>query len=183
MQESRSGPKPRGPFEDKRKTLTTRITEETRAMLEAGAAASGRSLSQEIELQLERALAGEKDLGGPRIAALLRSLVNTICLSGAGGTSDQWLDDPGRRSAVFRLMKQRLDRTHVEMATKEQNTLENILGQISLAAIDDQDFARELAMLHYKHIWHLRSEGERKRYCEAVERITGVSAKDLETSL
>src|SRR5690242_4365213 len=48
----RPGPKPRGPFENKRLTLTTRITEDLRKKLEAAAEATGRSLSQEIELRL-----------------------------------------------------------------------------------------------------------------------------------
>lgn len=54
MAEKRPGPKPRGPFQDKRKTLTTRITEDTRARLDAAAQQTGRSLSQEIELRLEK---------------------------------------------------------------------------------------------------------------------------------
>ena len=48
------GPRPRGPYEHKRKTLTTRITEDTRKRLEQEADARGRSLSQEIELRLDR---------------------------------------------------------------------------------------------------------------------------------
>jgi hypothetical protein len=56
----RPGPRPQGPFEDKRRTLTTRITDETRAALDAAAAANGRSLSQEIEFRLERSFAGER---------------------------------------------------------------------------------------------------------------------------
>jgi hypothetical protein len=182
MQDLRPGPKPRGPYEDKRQTLTTRITGEMRAKLEAAAAASGRSLSQEIEILLDRALAGDQALGGPRILALFRSLIETGRLGGAGLT-DQWLDDPARRRAVLNLMKQRLDSIHVELAEKEQSTLENVLGQIALVALDDQHYARDLAKLHYKHIWHLRSDDERRRYCEAVERITGLSSSELEASL
>ena len=52
----RPGPRPRGPFADKRRTLTTRITERTRVGLEKAAAASDRSLSQEIEFRLEQTL-------------------------------------------------------------------------------------------------------------------------------
>jgi hypothetical protein len=47
---------PKGPFENKRYTLTTRITEDTRRALEAAAQRSGRSLSQEIEGRLEQSL-------------------------------------------------------------------------------------------------------------------------------
>lgn len=50
----RPGPKPRGPFEDKQATLTTRITAQTRQRLEEAAEASGLSLSQEIERRLDR---------------------------------------------------------------------------------------------------------------------------------
>jgi hypothetical protein len=52
----RRGPKPKGPYEDKRRTLTTRITDHTRARLEQEAARSGRSLAQEIELRIELSL-------------------------------------------------------------------------------------------------------------------------------
>ena len=52
----RSGAKPRGPYERKRRTLTTRITEETRQGLEAAAGDSDRSLSQEIEFRLDRSI-------------------------------------------------------------------------------------------------------------------------------
>jgi hypothetical protein len=80
-------------------------------------------------------------------------------------------------------MKRRLDTIHVEMAEKEQSAPENVLGQIALVALDDIDYARDLARLHYKHIWHLRDEKERRRYCEAVERITGLPVSELEGSL
>ena len=50
----RPGPKPRGPFEGKRQTLTTRITDATRSKLEAASRDADRSLSQEIEFRLEQ---------------------------------------------------------------------------------------------------------------------------------
>ncbi len=56
------GPKPRGPFADKRRTLTTRITDRTRQRLEDAAAATDRSLSQEIEMRLERSFTEEANL-------------------------------------------------------------------------------------------------------------------------
>ena len=130
--------------------------------------------------RIEQSFGAEEVFGGPRISALLRSLVDTIRLSGAG-TTDQWLDDPNRRRAVLGLMKKRLDGMDIEMAEKEQSTLESVLGQIAL--IDDKGYARDLAKLHYTHIWHLRSDEERRRYCEAVERITGLPVKELEASL
>lgn len=83
------GPKPKGPYEDKRKTLTTRITEETRTQLETFAKASGRSLSQEIEMRLERSFRDDaaqterlyRDFGGRHnymLAKALAKLANDI---------------------------------------------------------------------------------------------------------
>jgi hypothetical protein len=46
------GRKPNGPLRHKTATLTTRITEGTRAALVAAAERGGRSLSQEVELRL-----------------------------------------------------------------------------------------------------------------------------------
>ena len=45
---------------DRRKTTSTRITPETRGRLDEAAAQSGRSLAQEIEFHLERALGGDE---------------------------------------------------------------------------------------------------------------------------
>ena len=86
------GPKPRGPFADKRRTLTTRITDRTRQRLEDAAAATDRSLSQEIELRLERSFergdVALETLGGPEnvlFVSLLKYLFSGICM----GTSAQ----------------------------------------------------------------------------------------------
>src|SRR6266571_4363521 len=51
------GRKPRGEFQGKTSALSTRITPVTRSTLEKAAAASGRSLSQEVELRLRRSTA------------------------------------------------------------------------------------------------------------------------------
>lgn len=56
----RPGPKPKGPFEGKRKTLTTRITENTRTALEDAATQNDRSLSQEIEFRLAKSFLDER---------------------------------------------------------------------------------------------------------------------------
>ena len=80
------GPKPRGPFKNKRRTLTTKITESTRRNLEDAAAATGRSLSQEIEFRLDESLLEddarrdreERAYGGAHTHALLRLLGDTI---------------------------------------------------------------------------------------------------------
>ncbi len=58
----RRGPSPRGPYQDKRANIATRVTHQTRTALEEAADASGRSLSQEIELRLERSFERERTL-------------------------------------------------------------------------------------------------------------------------
>jgi len=79
---ARPGPRPQGPFEDKRKNLTTRITEKTRSMLEAAASGTGRSLSQEIEFRLEQSLREDADrvrlYGGPDLDALFKQIAGAI---------------------------------------------------------------------------------------------------------
>ncbi len=79
---AKPGPKPRGPFEGKRKTLTTRITEETRERLEQAAESTGRSLSQEIELRLERAFLEEhakfEEFGGEGIYRFMKVLAAVV---------------------------------------------------------------------------------------------------------
>lgn len=71
--EGKPGPKPRGPYHYKRKTLTTRVTEGTRQRIEGDAVASGRSLAQEVELQLERSPSAAV-LGSKETYGLLRLL-------------------------------------------------------------------------------------------------------------
>ncbi len=93
---------------DRRKTTSTRITPETRARLEEGAAQSGRSLAQEIEFRLERSFAEEKSqaeisdeavrgfyapfgkLETFLVARLLANAIHTI----EAVTGKNWMDDP-----------------------------------------------------------------------------------------
>jgi hypothetical protein len=74
----RRGPKPQGPFEYKRRMLTTRITDDIRTKLDAAARDAGRSLSQEIEMRLEGSFQAKGQLRealeltlGPQVAALV----------------------------------------------------------------------------------------------------------------
>lgn len=52
------GRKPRGPFSGKLTTFSTRITKETRTLLDADARASGQSVSQAAERILREYFAG-----------------------------------------------------------------------------------------------------------------------------
>src|SRR5262245_56685576 len=86
------GPAPRGPFEEKRRTLTTRITDATRRRLEDAANRAGRSLSQEIEFRLDQSLRGDDTWGGPELHALFRMLSGAASLierrTGKGNLAD-----------------------------------------------------------------------------------------------
>ncbi len=78
------GRPPAGPYEGKRKTLSTRITPELRDKLEAASKASGRSLSQEIELRLDRSFETDVQLheafGGEHLYALARMIAAILAL-------------------------------------------------------------------------------------------------------
>ncbi len=93
---------------DRRKTTSTRITPETRARLEEGAAQSGRSLAQEIEFRLEQSFAEEKSqsfiatvaaggvyasCGRDDIFLVARLLATAIQMIEAR-TGKIWMDDP-----------------------------------------------------------------------------------------
>ncbi len=93
---------------DRRKTMSTRLTSETRAKLEAATTKSRRSLAQEIEFRLERSFAEEKSQaeisdGAVRefyvsfgkletflVARLLANAIQTI----EAVTGKNWMDDP-----------------------------------------------------------------------------------------
>ncbi len=93
---------------DRRKTMSTRITPETRAQLEEAAAQSGRSLAQEVETRLDQSFAEEKSqavisdkelrgLYAPfgkletfMVARLLANAIHTI----EAVTGKNWMDDP-----------------------------------------------------------------------------------------
>ena len=119
----RRGPRPRGPFADKRKTLTTRITNKTRENLDAAAKATDRSLSQEIEFRLERSfLQDDADnrvreavlegiwtsFGGIiifRTMRLMASMIQAIEQT----TGKTWLKDPKTRNLVNSVFLEAVD--------------------------------------------------------------------------
>lgn len=57
---SKKGRPAKGPFENKSRALSTRITEKIRTKLDCAAADNGRSLSQEIEHRLEQSFRDEQ---------------------------------------------------------------------------------------------------------------------------
>ena len=105
---SKPGARPRGPFEGKRKTLTTRITEKTRESLEKAAQEADRSLSQEIELRLEQSFLEDGFLGGPENATAAK-LVGPILQDPEVRTGKSWREDKntyyGAVVAVLAIMR------------------------------------------------------------------------------
>src|SRR5262245_40920175 len=95
------GRKPRGEFRSKSAVLTTRITQPTRDALERAAAASKRSLSQEIEFRLRESLSPDD----PRarhiraIGELTKLAAEEIeRLTGAGWLTDQFTAEAVRHA-------------------------------------------------------------------------------------
>ena len=100
---TRLGRPPKGPYEDKRKTLSTRITSNLRTRLEEAAEETGRSLSQEIEFRLEQSFkddeAVHEALGGKHVYALMRLLGSAVLIIETG-TDKRWRDDRATHQQV-----------------------------------------------------------------------------------
>ncbi|MGA0595152.1 TraY domain-containing protein [Enterovirga sp. CN4-39] len=94
--------------EGKRVPVMSRTTKELRAKLEEAAAASGRSLGQEVEYRLEQSFARPPSttelLGGPG-PALLAKLVAVTTQAVQAQTGASWETDPRTRSVLYRALK------------------------------------------------------------------------------
>jgi hypothetical protein len=126
---SGGGRKPRGEFRGKSAVLTTRITQETRDALESAAAASRKSLSQEIESRLRESLTPDD----PRarhikaIGELTKLAAEEIeRLTGAG-----WLTDPFTADAVRHAVDQVL--SHFAPQPKQERTVPARIEQMAAA--------------------------------------------------
>ena len=155
----RPGPRPRGPFADKRKTLTTRITENTRLRLEEAAAETGRSLSQEIELRLHSSFNTEQrvediqrtiretyheSFGGEqqfRIAKLLANLINEL-----ERTSEKsWRDDVSTNDEVVDIV------TYFYRRYGPKRTREQELPLPSLGMAERNEYTRKQFDILFAH--------------------------------
>lgn len=108
----RPGRPPKPARERKRSNFTFRVRDDLRRLLEDGAAENGRSVSEEIEAQLERSylekMARYRELGPPHIAAAAKMLANV--LSSLEEITDRQtfgeLGDPFLHSQAWRAMNQ-----------------------------------------------------------------------------
>jgi hypothetical protein len=88
------GRPPRGEYPGKTAVMNFRIRPDTKRLLEAAARASGRTLSQETEHQLRRALV---DMGvGPTFALMkvIGSAIDAIISTRYSRGNPNWIDDP-----------------------------------------------------------------------------------------
>jgi hypothetical protein len=96
------GPAPRGEYAGKSQVLSTRIRPDTRKFLTDAAAASGRSLSQEIEHRLRRSFIEDDKItstfGNRRNYRLMQVIAITVGelyrKDDPTGAERDWLDDP-----------------------------------------------------------------------------------------
>ncbi len=157
------GPRPRGPYADKRKTLTTRITNKTRENLDAAAKATDRSLSQEIEFRLERSfLQDEADervrettleviydsFGGEktfRVMSLLASMVQVV----EQRTGKSYFEDPDTNIKANNMISEAINRYGPAKTDEVPSAFE---------AIDRKKAARE-----WLDIWHSGLPGASKK--------------------
>lgn len=109
------GPRPQGPYADKRKTLTTRITGEMRNRLETAANDSGRSLSQEIESRLEQSFVLQGALGllgaDANTAALFTDILHAKALIEAHAQKSVWDDYEAHITLSIAVRQLLLERT------------------------------------------------------------------------
>lgn len=91
-------------LEGKRFALGLRVTEERRKQLELAAQQSGRSISQEIELRLERSFWDEPTMGGQEMLAVFRMMASAAFLVQSRIREKQpqitWLNDARAFQAV-----------------------------------------------------------------------------------
>ena len=95
--------------EAKRSPISMRTTPTIRAALEEAADRGGRSLAQEIEQRLERSVADEAAIGGPRTANFLRRFAATIVdiEERAGGAwHSDWAAYYAVREAAMRMLSE-----------------------------------------------------------------------------
>ncbi len=93
------GPPPKGEYENKSTTLSTRLRADTRARLVAAATASGRSVSQEVEFRLRRSFDDDEKVMEGYGSRRNRAFMKMIALSTEGvfnheNLDAEWLDDP-----------------------------------------------------------------------------------------
>ena len=82
----RIGRPPKAKEDRKAVNFTFRSRGQMRDLLKAAAAASGRSISEEIEYRLQNSFREDDSYGGPHLSAVFRVIANSIALLKTGGS-------------------------------------------------------------------------------------------------
>jgi hypothetical protein len=82
----RIGRPPKSEEDRKAVNFTFRSRGQMRDLLKAAAAASGRSISEEIEYRLQNSFREDDSYGGPHLSAVFRVIANSIALLKTGGS-------------------------------------------------------------------------------------------------
>lgn len=139
LQMGKRGPVPRGEYTNKSRVLSTRIREDTRAVLEEAARESGRSLSQEIEYRLRRSFDGDRIIsekfGSRQNYAVLRLLAALFDTAPREGRT--WLNDPANFDHIRRSIMAVLDALRPTEAP-EASDWDEFLGDLNAAALADE---------------------------------------------
>jgi TraY domain len=101
MEKKRLGRPTKAPEGNERVMLGLRVTADIKRRLDAAAAASGRSQSQEAELRIERSFEGEdaftRALGGPELRAHIMGMIGAFTAGGQAAAPRRspaaWLRD------------------------------------------------------------------------------------------
>lgn len=118
----------------KRYAVGIRTTRETKTMIEEAAAASGRSMAQEIEYRLERSFHQEADLGGRRSASLARFL-GTHITTVEEMMGCRWFDN----QTAWRVVRDSLPKLmHVYKPDPDQSVVDEAFARI----IEEKAIAR-----------------------------------------
>ncbi|MBT4589587.1 MAG: hypothetical protein HOC57_09915 [Rhodospirillaceae bacterium] len=138
-----AGRPPKGPYAEKRKTLSTRITEGLRLDLEKAAKSTGRSLSQEIEFRLEQSFISEQakfsEFGGEANYKKFRTFAGVADLVSEVAGKD-WDQNPDSWAKATWLMYETVNLTNIEIkpfdfkrpkkSSNEWNELNNFLANL-----------------------------------------------------
>jgi hypothetical protein len=135
---AKRGPVPRGEFHNKSAVLSTRIREDTRAALERAAAASGKSLSQEIEYRLRSSFDKDRvisaEFGNRQNYALLRLLAS---LFDSAPNEGPWLHDPENFNHILDSINRVLIALRPNGADSDAET-DRLVGELNAAALADE---------------------------------------------
>ncbi len=157
------GVRPRGPYADKRKTLTTRITNKTRENLDAAAKATDRSLSQEIEFRLERSFL--QDDADNRV----RETTLEVIYDSFGG--EKTFRVMGLLASMVQVVEQRTGKSYFEdpdTNIKANNMISEAINRYGPAKTDEVPSAfeaidRKKAAREWLDIWHSGLPGASKK--------------------